>query len=159
MRTRTAAVVVMAAVAAAAISLIQATEPANPTPTAGAEARQKLLAEAKEVIRKNLQALQAEDVDAAMATVHPKSPIFAQTRAVTARLVAAYDLKYELLSVSYFGQDKDYLAVRVKQKTTKVKGPAFRDNVVDVVDFLRKDGGKWKLWQTAVLQIKYLDQP
>ncbi|MHC4717822.1 MAG: hypothetical protein ACYS5V_12690 [Planctomycetota bacterium] len=159
MQTRIAAVVVMAAVALAAVSLIHAREPAKPGRPADAEAIRKLETEAKEVILKHLQAMQAEDMDAMVATFHPRSPNVAPTRMMTAKLAQAYDLKYELLSLSYFGADKDYLAVRVRQKTTKVAGPGFRDNVVDVVHFLRKDGKRWRLWQATLLEIKFLHPP
>ena len=110
----------------------------------------------KKTLEKNLDGLEKENLATAMSTVHPQSPLYAQTKKMTKPLMKVYDLKYEIVSYSYVGKDNPYVVVRVKQKATKVKGPAFRDNLVDAMHILRKDKGVWKIWQTAILEVKFL---
>jgi len=122
------------------------------------DAAAKLTAEMKEVMAKNIESLLAEDVERMAATVHPNSPMYSRTKRTLTRVMARYDLKYELLAFDYVGRDEDYAVARTKQKTTRLAGPAFRDNIVDAMQISRQDAGVWKWWHTAVLEIEYLQQ-
>jgi len=55
------------------------------------------------------------------------------------------------------GKDKTYAYARVQQQSTKVSGPEFKNNITDQLIVFRKDGHEWKIWTTAILNIKYLD--
>ena len=110
----------------------------------------------RKVYEANLRATQAENTAAILATVHPKSPSRALVSRALSQLFARYDLRYQMLSFTYVGRDEDYAVARVKQKTTKVAGPAFRDNVLDCLQIFRKDGDGWKLWTSANLEITYV---
>lgn len=148
-------ILVMAAIVASAAIPLACTKGQANEPTA--EETAKLSAELRAVLEKNLQAYTDEDLDAMIATVNTKSPMFGATVNSMKVLVAQYDLKYELESFKYFGRDAEYAVVRVKQKTTKVAGPAFNDNILDAMHIYRQDDKKqWKLWQTAILDVEYL---
>ncbi|MCD4823657.1 MAG: hypothetical protein K8S55_03555 [Phycisphaerae bacterium] len=110
----------------------------------------------KKTLEKNLEAMEKEDLAMTMSTVHPQSPVYAPNKKITKKLMEVYDLKYEIVSFSYIGRDNLYAVVRVKQKATKVKGPAFRNNMLDAMHIFRKDKGVWKIWQTTILEIKFL---
>ncbi|KPK83533.1 MAG: hypothetical protein AMJ81_08025 [Phycisphaerae bacterium SM23_33] len=155
------AVTILAAVTIAFISLIQAADPATaPKPEAKdqPDPGATLAAELEKVVRENLRGCGTEDLDVIASTIHPQSPFAQATQAMMKQLVATYDLKYELVSLDYVGRDKDYALARAKQKTTKVRGPAFRDNVLDIIHIFRQDGKAWKLWTSAALEVQYLDQ-
>lgn len=109
----------------------------------------------KEVFAENLRATQQEDVDAIMSTMHSMSPNRAATKAQFPALFKRYDLKYELVDYSFVSLSGNYAIARVKQRTSKVKGPAFRNNIIDMLIVLKQDNGKWKLWSQAILEIKF----
>jgi len=126
-----------------------------PAPSAADDA---IAATLKKVVEANLAALNKEDLDAASACIHPKAPLFAATRETSKRIFETHDLIYELQSFRYIGRDADYAVARVTQETRKKAGPAFRDNRVDAMHVFRKDGADWKLWQTVVLEVQFLDE-
>lgn len=114
--------------------------------------------EIEAVLMENFKANESEDLDAALATIHTQAPIYTSTKQASNSLFETYDLKYDLLSFSYVGQDGKYAITRIKQTTTKVSGPAFRNNDLDAIHVFRKENGKWKFWTTAILEVKYTSQ-
>ncbi len=110
----------------------------------------------KETLEQNLEACGRENLQMAMRGIHSKSPVYEQSRQASTRIFQLYDLRYEMLSFGYIGTDGEYSVARVKQKTTKIKGPAFRDNIVDTMQIFRKEVNQWKVWQTTVLEVKYI---
>lgn len=131
---------------------------AEDRPKPATSEKEQLSAALEEAVRENVEAMNKEDVDLAVSCVHSLSPNYAQTAAVTRQINAQYDLQYKLLSFKYIGTDGEYAVARVKQQTSKIKGPAFRDNTVDVMHVFRKEGKQWKCWQSAILEVKYLEQ-
>jgi hypothetical protein len=111
-----------------------------------------LTTELEPVIRQNFEMCQKKDLEGTMKTVHSKSPVYAQTVEVLDKLFASYELKYELASCHFIGSDGTYAVARVTQKTTRVSGPEFPNSVLDSIYVFRQENGKWKLWQTAVLE-------
>lgn len=55
--------------------------------------------EVTSVIYQNAKALQNEDLDAAMETIHPESPMYAATKVMAKVLFDRYDLSYEVKDV------------------------------------------------------------
>ena len=111
----------------------------------------------RKVVDANLAASNREDIDAILATLHPKSPGYAATKQMTSVLIEQYDLEYKLNSFRYVGRDADYAIARCSQDTTRKAGGEFRNNTVDVMHIFRKDGKDWKLWTTAILDVKYAE--
>jgi len=91
-----------------------------------------------------------------MKTIHTQSPVYLATKQQTASVFANYDLRYELLSFKFIGIDGRYAVARIKQRTTKEAGPAFRDNEIDMIPVFRKENGQWKYWNQVILEINYL---
>jgi hypothetical protein len=118
--------------------------------------REEIAAALKKVVEENLEATKREDMAAALATIHPKSRTRAMSQRALKEMFAAYQLNYELLSFSYVGRDGEYAVARAKQKTTKISGPAFRDNELDTIHVFKQDGGAWKFWTSANLDVNYL---
>jgi hypothetical protein len=154
LRRRTVAALACAAAATGTVVLAQRSGEPKPQPS-----REETAAALRGVLEANLRAARDEDLPAAMATLHTRCPSRALNERTLRRLFAAYDLKIELLSFAYVGRDGDYAVVRFKQKTTKVSGPAFRDNIVDSMQVLRLEGDAWKLWTVANLEVTYPKAP
>jgi hypothetical protein len=114
--------------------------------------------ELENVMKTNADGITHKDLEKAMSAIHSKSPGFVQTKEITERLLKDYNLKQRIVSFKFLGADKDYAVARVKTETVQDKGPAFKNNVVDSMQVFRKDSGKWKLWTSATLEIKYLDE-
>ena len=68
-----------------------------------------------------------------------------------------YDLKYELDSLNVISQTDDEARVECIQTTSKVKGPAFRDNRIVFIHSLKKSEGYWKIYNSKVVKLDYLN--
>jgi len=110
----------------------------------------------KQVVLSNLKYTQNENLDKAIKTMHSKSPANLATKQMLEKLFPIYDLKYELVKYNYIAKDSDYAYVRILQKTTKLDGPAFRNNEIDALQVFKKENGSWKLWSQSNLGIKFL---
>jgi hypothetical protein len=106
----------------------------------------------------NVQATQEENLDAVLQTIHTQSPGYLATKQQLVPLFDNYDLKYEILSFKYIGRDNEYAVARVKQSTKKLSGPAFRNNVVDMIEVFRQEKGQWKFWNQVILEVTYTNQ-
>jgi hypothetical protein len=121
----------------------------------GGNAAQKQAIEA--AVRENLRALNAEDIDAYMATIDENSPVYDFTRSFTQQLIDNYNLRYEINSLEVISQSSNEAQVQVTQTTTKIDGPEFRNNRIQAVHILKKSNGEWKIFATEVRNVEYLD--
>jgi hypothetical protein len=71
--------------------------------------------------------------------------------------VALSDLSYRLDSYDVLSLDDTHARVRVTQTTTKVSGPAFKNNRVTMTDDLVKQDGKWLISTSTPEKVDYLD--
>ena len=110
------------------------------------------------VVRANADALNREDLSAAIALMHPDSPGLQQTKEMSEKLFQAYDLRYTVKDLAVESVTGDEAKVRFSQVTEKLSGPAFRNNRVDGIHILKKQNGEWKLYNTQVTKIEYLDK-
>lgn len=95
------------------------------------------------------------DAKAVLRHFHRSSPTYESTRQMLNQLFLNYKLKCELLGMSVVGTDERYAYVTVRQRTEKVDGPEFHDNVTDTLLVMREDEdedeGEWKIWSQALL--------
>lgn len=127
-----------------------AEKPVNSTQKVDQEFIDKL----EKVVKANCAANQKEEVAAAVATIHPKSPSFAATEQVTKQLFEALDLDYTMTGFHFIGRDDTYAVARVKIRTTKRDGKAaFQNNTADFMITFRQDGDEWKVWSQNILEI------
>ena len=109
-----------------------------------------------QTLRDNVSALEKKDVDAVMATIHPKAPSFESTRAIVSDMFKAIDLKYTLTDLKVVTASEDEAQVSFVQKTEKKGGAGeFPGNIVEGIHTLKLDNGKWKIFRT--LQMKVTD--
>lgn len=108
------------------------------------------------VLTENFKAYELEDIEKVMQTVHSKSPGFEATKEFSSQIFPVYDIKYELLGFKFITVEGEYALGRVKQKTSKIKGPEFMDNIIDSIVIFKQEDGLWKLWSQATLTLEYL---
>lgn len=109
------------------------------------------------VLLQNARALEQEDYDAALAAIDPTSPLYEGTASLTRQIFEMYDLTYDLSGLEVISQSGSEAEVRFTQVTRKVSGPEFRDNVVEGVHVMRKSDGVWRVYNTRVDSIEYLN--
>ncbi|MBI4844860.1 MAG: hypothetical protein HY810_00010 [Candidatus Omnitrophica bacterium] len=110
----------------------------------------------KNVALENFKAYENEDISKIMETVHTQSPGYLATKQLSNEIFPEYDLKYEMLNFKYLIIDGEYALARATQKTSKISGPAFRNNILDVIFVFRQESGKWKFWSQVILGIQYI---
>jgi len=109
------------------------------------------------VIYENIRASNAEDKKAYMATIHPDSPAYKTTEETLDTIFDNYDLSYRVSNVSVIEENNREVKFSFSLVTRKIRGPEFRDNQVDGIIILRKDGDVWKIYNQTVDNVKYLD--
>lgn len=129
-------------------ALSGAQDPKEPSP---------LAKELRAVIDANLDASNSRDLDAYMASIHPKSMGYAVTRKQMGDLNKKYELSYKVTKFAFVGLDGDYAICRVRQETKRKAGPEFRDNEIDTLQVFRKDNDAWKIWTSAALEVKFFE--
>ena len=72
-------------------------------------------------------------------------------------MYASYDLDTRVSGVELLKTSGDEARVSFVLVTRKVRGPAFRDNRIEGVFILRKEGGAWKLYDQEIDEIEYLE--
>ena len=110
------------------------------------------------VVRGQIDALNRKDLPAVMAALDPESPGFEQTKSMTAKVLAAYDLRYSFKDLAVESITADEAHVRFSQVTEKISGPAFRNNRVEGEHILKKRNGAWKISSTQASNVTYLDK-
>lgn len=110
------------------------------------------------VVRAQADALNRRDWASAIVAVDPESPTFEHTKEHGLKLFQTYDLRYTLKDLTLESMSGDEARVRFVQVTEKVSGPAFRDNRVAGVHTLRKRNGEWRIFNTQITKVEYLDE-
>jgi murein L,D-transpeptidase YcbB/YkuD len=106
-----------------------------------------------DVIHRNMEAMNKEDIAGYMATIHPQGSGYAQTEAVLTELFEIYDLSTTLTDVRLESETADEARVYALMTTRKLSGPEFNNNRLDVIFILRKHQGEWKFFNQDVLDI------
>lgn len=109
------------------------------------------------VVFENIAAHNAEDVERYMATLHSNAPNYDQTRDVLADMYQNYDIQHSITGVELLKSTKNRAEVSFVLTTKKIRGPDFRDNRVTGVFILKKEDGRWKLYDQEVDDIEYLE--
>ncbi len=109
------------------------------------------------VLRENLAAYNAEDIDRYMRTIHPSSPGYSQTESALNEMVDLFDLTASWDRAQIQEINSREALVSFVLTTRKISGPAFRDNTIEGVMTLRPDSGQWKIYNQRVDDIQYLN--
>lgn len=106
------------------------------------------------VVTSNIAAINAEDADATMATIHGESPEFDSTASALDDHFADLDPSAELVSFAFMGHDDEFAVARVKIKTSEKSDTAFHDNIVDMIVLFAQEDGNWKIWSDLPLGVE-----
>ena len=109
------------------------------------------------IIYENIRASNAEDKQAYMSTLHPDSPAYKPTEEMLDTIFQNYDLSYQVSNLSIIEESKQEVKLTYILVTRKIRGGDFRDNQVDGIITLRKDGDIWKIFNQTVDNVKYLN--
>lgn len=111
-----------------------------------------------QVVHDQLDAMNREDLNAAINAVHPSSPGFQKTKSLTEELFNIYDLRYSLKETTLESENTDTAKVKFSQITNKISGPEFRNNFISGVHILKKYNGEWKIYDTQIIKIEFSDK-
>ena len=121
------------------------------------KASKAIEAQLKDAMMENIKSTEAEDIDATMKTIHPKSPLYQATKKQLSLIFGKHlGLKYELISLKYLATDGEYAIARVLQRTTQSPPVNVKNNESDIMVAFRKEGSNWKFWNQALLEFKLL---
>ncbi|TDO98961.1 hypothetical protein [Marinomonas balearica] len=104
----------------------------------------------------NFKHTQSEDAAAALNDLHSESPAYLSTKQALQQVFSTYDLKYELLNYQFVGEDSEYAYAKIKQRTSKVSGPAFDNNELEMLMIFKQEHGIWKIWTQVNLSLSFL---
>lgn len=111
----------------------------------------------KSVIIKNTEAGNDEDVAAYINTMDKENKNFSHLGDMMNTIFSTYDLNYQVKDLKVIELKDDEAKVEFVQITKKVKGPTFRDNRIEGVHTLHKTDGEWKIYDTQIKKIDYLN--
>lgn len=109
------------------------------------------------IIFANIDASNAESIPHYMATIHSKSPSYQTTKEMTEQAFGMFDLSYKVSGLKITKQTKNEAVVAFTLTTQKIRGPSFRDNRISGDMILRKEDGRWKIYNQVVNDVKYLN--
>ena len=109
------------------------------------------------VIYENIRASNYEDIDRYMSTIHSRSPGYQVTKNGIEDIFSDYDLSYRVSNLRVIEQEKNSAKIYFVLTTKRINGPAFRDNRVYGEMTLRKEDGRWKIYNQDINNVEYLD--
>jgi PBP1b-binding outer membrane lipoprotein LpoB len=111
----------------------------------------------KDVIMKNTQAGNDEDVAAYISTMDKDNKNFDHMEDMMNTIFSTYDLNYQVKDLKIIELNDNEAKVQFVQITKKLKGPTFRDNRIEGVHTLHKTSDGWKIYDTQIKKIDYLN--
>lgn len=107
-------------------------------------------------VKQNAEALNNEDIDAYMATLHEGSPAYESTGEKLTQSFEQFDLKITVENLKVVEASGEEAKVEFVQVTKSGENSDFNDNRMKGVHLLRKTGDEWKIYKTEVRNIDYL---
>jgi hypothetical protein len=113
--------------------------------------------EIKDVIYKNIQAGNNEDVAAYMSTIDKENKNYGRMEEMMNKIYSTYDLSYQVKDLKIIELKDNEAKVQFVQITKKIKGPTFRDNRILGIYTFHKTNGEWKIYDTQITKMDYLN--
>ena len=111
----------------------------------------------KDVIYKNIQAGNDEDIAAYISTMDKDYRNYDRLEDMMRTIFQTYDLNYQVKDLKVIELKDNEAKVQYVQITKKIKGPNFRDNRIEGIHTLHKKDGEWKIYDTEIKKIDYLN--
>ena len=104
----------------------------------------------RDVIQRQEEALENNDLDRYMETMHPESPIYDRTRSATAQLLQNYDLRLDI-EINSVSIDGDTATAETTQETRiEESDPSFQENRAEITHELRTYEGEWRVYNSSI---------
>jgi ketosteroid isomerase-like protein len=91
-----------------------------------------------------------------MACIDPSSPLYSSTRTQMMTTFEQYDFHVEVTDIEVLDVSAAVAHVQAVLTTTKISGPAYKDNRLTVVFELHEVSGGWKIYGENVTNTEYL---
>lgn len=111
----------------------------------------------KDVIYKNIEAGNNEDVAAYLSTMDKDNKNYDRAEDMMNKIFSTYDLHYQVKDLKVIELKDDVAKVQFVQITKKIKGPTFRDSRIEGIKTLHKTNGEWKIYDTQINKVDYLN--
>ncbi len=113
--------------------------------------------EIKDVIYKNAEAGNNEDVAAYISTMDKEYKNYDRLEDMMKTIYKTYDLNYQVKDLKIIELKDNEAKVQYIQIIKKVKGPTFRDNKVTGIYTMHKTNGEWKILDSKIIKMEYLN--
>ncbi|HSD64031.1 MAG TPA: hypothetical protein VLB50_09540 [Ignavibacteriaceae bacterium] len=110
----------------------------------------------KDVINKNNEAENNEDINAYMQTIDKENKNYDQLEEIKSNLYGNFDLNYQVKDVKITQMNDNEAKVQFVQIVKKIKGPSFRDYRLEGIHTMHKIDGQWKIYDTKITNKEYL---
>jgi ketosteroid isomerase-like protein len=111
----------------------------------------------KDVIYKNIEAGNNEDVAAYISTMDKDYRNYDRLEDMMNTIFSTYDLNYQVKDLQVIELKDNEAKVKFVQITKKIKGPTFRDNRIEGIHTMHKTDGEWKIYDTQITKMEYLN--
>jgi ketosteroid isomerase-like protein len=111
----------------------------------------KVSAEIIAVIKENIAATQAKDKERVLNTIAKDSPQLQSTINGMDYVFANFDMEFELEKVEVLEVNENDATVYYIQTTRAIRGAGFTPTRASGIHHLKKENGKWKIYQTEYL--------
>ncbi|RIU90546.1 hypothetical protein [Oceanobacillus picturae] len=107
--------------------------------------------EVKQVLEKNLQATQEEDMDAYLATLVESGR--ESTKKEIAGFFEDYDIEYELLGFEILEEEDERIVIEAEQRATATyvaEGLSYRDHIARSEQTFVREEGEWRIAKSEI---------
>jgi hypothetical protein len=106
----------------------------------------------------NVYATMAADIDLLVFTTHPENPDYGENKETHEYLFREVPgIEYRIKELRVENHEENYAVVRVRQQTLgRFRYPDFKDNECVFLHTMKPLNGIWKLYGTAVVELRYL---
>ncbi len=111
----------------------------------------------KDLIIKAITALEEEDIEKYLSTIHTFSSGFKEIRPLYEELFQIYDFDYEIQEIEIIEKHYNEATVEVVYTIEKLSGPEFEDLTILGQYYLVKQHGKWKVYYAQESLIENLE--
>ena len=111
----------------------------------------KIAAELIAVIKENIAAIEAKDKDRVLKTIHKDCPQLRSTIQGMDYVFANFDLKFEVEQIEVLEVTGEDAKVYYMQTTRAVRGTGFAPTRATGIHHMKKENGKWKIFETEYL--------
>lgn len=116
--------------------------------------------EAVEVIEKNIEAAEAEDIDAYLSTIIKSG--HADTAQELEEFFKSYDLEHTILAITVLDQEDEKMLIEVTQQSiatfTAEDVPEYKNHVAVANHTLVKEDDEWKIAETAMIENYFIEE-